>query len=208
MALIKDKKEQILAAAEILFAENGFSGTTTRMLAAKAEVNLGMLTYYFGTKEQIFEALVERRVSSFGAIMQDAILEGENEFEVLDKIVDAYFSFFLSRPGFHRCLYREMSLSKDSPVVEMATQHIIRNRQKVAEFIEKGIINGKFREVDVYLTISTFTGLLFHTIHAETFALKMMNENAEIDSIFSEKIQTRLKVFIKDFLRNHLSVET
>lgn len=204
MANSKDKREQILDAAEILFAENGFSGTTTRMLAAKAEVNLGMLTYYFGTKEQIFEALVERRVNSFGTIVREAILENEGEFEVLDKMVDAYFTFFTSKHAFQKCLYREMSLTKDSPMVEFAVQHIIRNRQKLAEFMEACIAKGIFRKVDVYLTISTFTGLLFHTIYAEDFALKMMNEDPKETSIFSEKIQNRLKIFIKDFLSVHL----
>lgn len=204
MADCKDKREQILDAAEVLFAENGFSGTTTRMLAAKAEVNLGMLTYYFGTKEQIFEALVERRVNSFGTIVRDTISENEDEFETLEKMVDAYFAFFIAKHNFQKCLYREMSLTKDSPMVEFAVQHIIRNRQKIADFMEAGIAKGIFRKVDVYLTISTFTGLLFHTIHAENFALKMMNEDPSENSIFSEKIQTRLKVFIKDFLKTHL----
>ncbi len=201
-----DKKEQILLAAQELFAENGFSGTTTRMLAAKAGVNLGMLTYYFGTKWQIFQALIEKRNKDFGAIIQDALHEGEDEFEVLDKMIDAFFDYFMSNASFQRCLYREMSLCKDSPEMEFAVQHIVRNRQRIADFIQKGIENGKFRQVDVYLTISAFTGLIFHTLHAESFALKMMNENPKTDSIFSEKIQTRLKVFIKDYLRSQLSI--
>jgi TetR/AcrR family transcriptional regulator len=204
MTILNDKKEQILAAAEVLFAENGFSGTTTRMLAAKAGVNLGMLTYYFGTKEQIFEALVEKRITGFASVVQEAILEGKDEFEALDNMIDAYFNYFSHRPTFHRCLYREMSLAKESSVMEFAIQNIMKNRQKLADFIEKGIEKGKFRKVDVYLTISTFTSLLFHTIQTENFAMRMMNENPETDSIRSERIQTRLKTFIKDFLHRHL----
>lgn len=204
MTILNDKKEQILAAAEVLFAEKGFSGTTTRMLASKAGVNLGMLTYYFGTKEQIFEALVEKRISGFSSVVQEAILEGKDEFEALDNMIDAYFNYFANRPTFHRCLYREMSLSKESSVMEFAIQNIMKNRQKLADFIEKGIENKKFRKVDVYLTISTFTSLLFHTIHAEDFAMRMINENPETDSIRSRRIQTRLKTFIKDFLHRHL----
>ena len=53
------KREQILEVAEELIAENGFSGTSVRALAAKAGINVAMISYYFGSKEKLFEALVE-----------------------------------------------------------------------------------------------------------------------------------------------------
>lgn len=51
-----------LDAAERLFAEHGYEGTTIRNIAEQAGVNLGVLHYYWGTKEALFKALCERRM--------------------------------------------------------------------------------------------------------------------------------------------------
>jgi len=41
--------------------ENGFDGTSVRDIAQKAGVNLAMISYYFGSKEKLLEALIELR---------------------------------------------------------------------------------------------------------------------------------------------------
>ena len=54
-----DKKEQILEAAEELFAQKGFDGTSVRELGKKAGINIAMISYYFGSKEKLMEALFD-----------------------------------------------------------------------------------------------------------------------------------------------------
>ncbi|MBP9993130.1 MAG: helix-turn-helix transcriptional regulator, partial [Bacteroidales bacterium] len=49
-----NKETEILKAAEELFAEKGFIGATTTLIASKAGVTHAMLHYYFRTKEHIF----------------------------------------------------------------------------------------------------------------------------------------------------------
>lgn len=55
-----DTKEQILAVAERLFAEHGFAGTTLRHVVSEAGVNLAAVHYHFGSKEDLFRAVVAR----------------------------------------------------------------------------------------------------------------------------------------------------
>lgn len=50
----ENKENEILEAAEKLFAEKGFKGATTTLIAAEAGVTHAMLHYYFRTKDQIF----------------------------------------------------------------------------------------------------------------------------------------------------------
>ncbi|WP_431212540.1 TetR family transcriptional regulator [Puia sp. P3] len=56
---MSDKREHILTSAEKLFAEKGFDGTSVRDIAQLAGVNLAMISYYFGSKEKLLEALIE-----------------------------------------------------------------------------------------------------------------------------------------------------
>lgn len=48
-----DTQKNILAAARRLFYENGYADTTTRQIAAAADINLGLIKYYFDSKADI-----------------------------------------------------------------------------------------------------------------------------------------------------------
>jgi AcrR family transcriptional regulator len=55
-----DTKEQIITVAERLFAERGFAGTTLRNVVSEANVNLAAVHYHFGSKEELFRAVVQQ----------------------------------------------------------------------------------------------------------------------------------------------------
>ncbi len=60
MASTIDTKEHIIAVAERLFAERGFAGTSLRSVVGEANVNLAAVHYHFGSKEDLFRAVVAR----------------------------------------------------------------------------------------------------------------------------------------------------
>jgi AcrR family transcriptional regulator len=55
-------KGRILDAAEALFMEHGFEATSLRAITAAAEVNLAAVNYHFGSKEELFETVLTRRL--------------------------------------------------------------------------------------------------------------------------------------------------
>jgi len=55
-------KSRILDAAEALFMEHGFEATSLRQITAAANVNLAAVHYHFGSKEELFEAVLRRRL--------------------------------------------------------------------------------------------------------------------------------------------------
>ncbi len=61
-ALSQDTKTRILDAAETLFMEHGFEATSLRQLTGAAGVNLAAVNYHFGTKEELFQAVLTRRL--------------------------------------------------------------------------------------------------------------------------------------------------
>ncbi len=54
--------ERILDAAETLFMEHGFEATSLRVITAAAGVNLAAANYHFGSKEELFQAVLTRRL--------------------------------------------------------------------------------------------------------------------------------------------------
>ncbi len=57
-----DTKTRILDAAEHLFMEHGFEATSLRSLTSAASVNLAAVNYDFGSKEELFQAVLTRRL--------------------------------------------------------------------------------------------------------------------------------------------------
>ena len=63
---LNDKKEHIINAAIPLFAEKGFEGCSIRDLAARADVNVSMINYYFGKiKNMGWLAIIELAPEDF-----------------------------------------------------------------------------------------------------------------------------------------------
>ena len=60
-------KERILGAAEELFAQQGFSGTSLRQVTSRAEVNIAAVNYHFGSKENLVNEVFRRRMDEMSA---------------------------------------------------------------------------------------------------------------------------------------------
>jgi AcrR family transcriptional regulator len=59
--------DKILDAAELLFADKGFAGTSLRSVIAKAEVNLAAVHYHFGSKDGLIKAVFRRCIAKLNA---------------------------------------------------------------------------------------------------------------------------------------------
>ncbi|MBT2290527.1 TetR/AcrR family transcriptional regulator [Paenibacillus albidus] len=70
-----DIKMRILLAAKKLFAKQGYDGTSVRQICQEAGANVSLVSYYFGGKEKVFEALLENFFPSY-------LLDGFNAYEV------------------------------------------------------------------------------------------------------------------------------
>ena len=58
----KTTSDRILGAAEVLFAERGFGGTTLRAVTTAADVNLAAVNYHFQSKHQLLKAVLDRLI--------------------------------------------------------------------------------------------------------------------------------------------------
>ena len=74
-----DTKQRILDSAERLFAEHGYTATSLRQVIAEAEVNVAAVHYHFGTKEELLDAVVKRKVAPVTARRMQRLSEVEAE---------------------------------------------------------------------------------------------------------------------------------
>lgn len=85
--------EQTLGAAHALFAERGYAAVTMDEIAAAVGVTKPLLYNYFGNKERLYIACMERAGDALIATIAEAVRETENPGDALGAGVRAFFSF-------------------------------------------------------------------------------------------------------------------
>src|SRR6195952_3348946 len=111
-----DKQVQIMEAAERLFADKGFAGTSVRDIAHEAGVNLAMISYYFGSKEKLMEAVFEKRMNVIH-LRVETLLQNNTmtQLEKVNLLIDDYVDRFIDQQEFHKIMIREQLIEKNSP---------------------------------------------------------------------------------------------
>lgn len=92
-------RERILSEAQALFAENGFSGISTRAIAQAAGVNLAQLHYYFGAKRDLYKAAYLRGAAQVTEARKRALAAARAEHPgggiPLERLVRAFVEPFM-----------------------------------------------------------------------------------------------------------------
>lgn len=202
-----DKKEHILQVAETLFAENGFEGTSIRDLASKAEVNLAMISYYFGSKEMLFEELITRRTEYMRQMIQQLNSEDSDPWHKVYTIIDLYVDRILSNVTFHKIMFRELSMELRSEMNKSICDTVSQNAIRFAAIIEDGINKKVFREVDVPMTITSIIGTINHSSVSRKLVCKVLEENPETYRLSSDEHRNRLKKHLKQLITSHLQIQ-
>ena len=89
-----ETRTRILDAAEELFMQHGFEGTSMRLLTAKAGVNLAAVNYHFGSKHALIEAVFRRRLDPMNLARLAGLdaLEARAQAPAPEEIIRAFLS--------------------------------------------------------------------------------------------------------------------
>jgi len=199
-----DAKNRILDAAETLFAELGFEGTSVRTLAATAGVNVAMISYYFGSKEKLFEALVENRMDymrrNLLRLHEDEHLSSRNKVK---ELVDLYVERIFEKKSFHQIVHRELSLSQRTGLHEMLSELLLRNLEAFRKLIRECQKKGQMRVVEPELVMATLVGTIHQVIKSPVLLEKILKTKTDGD-INRNNIKTKLKDYLNDLLQTYL----
>lgn len=205
-----EKHLQIMEVAEELFAEKGFTGTSVRDIADKAGVNLAMISYYFGSKEKLLEAIFEYRGDSTKLILEN--IEGKAEISSIEKmnlLIDHYLQKLEKQQCFHRLMVREQSVKSSEVITQMILKLKRQNLEVVKRLVSEGQQKGEFRkDIDVPLLMITMLGTSNQLITSQHHYqhlnnLQDMPEN-EFQQYLHKKLGQHLKFLFKTILSNEI----
>ena len=136
-----EAKTRILDAAEEAFADAGLAGARVAAIAKCAGVNKAMLYYYFGCKEDLYVAVLERVFSLISDMGETALSSHEPGLDTLDTFLEEYRKIVWSRPHFPRLMMREL-LNGGAYVQKVLGPRILRMAPKLAQAMTKGQAEG------------------------------------------------------------------
>ena len=202
---MKDKRAHIIDTALQLFSEQGFEGTSIRDIAEKASVNVAMVNYYFGSKEKLFEKLVEYKSAVTRGLL-DEISKNKalSPIEKIEHIVDAFIEKLFIHRSFHRLIYQELILNQREALQQSIVNTLSPNAFIIKSIIESGMKKGEFKKVDPELTVASLIGSINQVLLSKKFCNKLMNKEDDYVPYDDIKFRKRVSSHIKQLMRAHL----
>lgn len=162
-------KDKILSAADRLFAEKGFDGVSIRDIINEAGVNLGAVTYYFGTKEQLFSSMLMRKMEPMKKMGLAIVSSRKSPLEKLRGLMDVYTTHLLCTDPSLKVYFAEILAGGRRLPKEVKEAMSLRNHLFI-QVVKEGVKAGIFRKCDLECAAWNFFGMVAPYILYEPIA--------------------------------------
>jgi TetR/AcrR family transcriptional regulator len=156
-------RDQILDAAEVIFARSGFHDASLREIAERAEYSVGGVYSFFDNKDELYRACFRRRGAEFMIGMRDALTSDASPRQQLHDLADWQVGFFGTYPHFARLVIRggaiAPALSEPEQDDEILTNFHTSLAQQV-DLMERGQEAGEIRPGSPVVLARMFSGLI------------------------------------------------
>jgi AcrR family transcriptional regulator len=146
-----ETRSDLLQAAQALFSQRGFDGTSIRAITRKARANLGAVTYHFGSKEALYEAVVDGLANPLREAVAQAAQTPGAPLDRIDAVVHAFFAYLRDHPELPRLMIQQLASERPMPV--SAQRALQANHGAIAALIAEGQRDGTIRGGDARLMV-------------------------------------------------------
>ncbi|MGB6297721.1 MAG: TetR/AcrR family transcriptional regulator [Rivularia sp. (in: cyanobacteria)] len=200
-----DTKEQILNVAERLFAEKGFAGTSLRNVIREAGVNIAAVHYHFGSKEELFVAVVRRAAQQIvtSQIEQLAKYENLDESLSLEKILEAFYGpplraiIQMGETGLIRAQFMGRCRAEPLPIQQLSEKEFNESHRRFLDILQRALPDQTRTELTWKLDLAI--AIIIRTVNQINQPSSLINTGS------SEEVEiaiARLVKFVAGGMRN------
>ncbi|MCW5622846.1 MAG: TetR family transcriptional regulator [Burkholderiales bacterium] len=197
-------RQRILDAATAEFAAHGFGGARVEHISRAAATVDRMLYYYFGSKEGLFRAVLERAYEKLGAAEQGLDLDHLDPVQGMRELVAFTWRYYIEHPEFIRLLNSE-NLYKG--------QHLRQSRRVqslsfpllsiLTRLLKRGAASGVFRKrLDPFMVYLTIASLAYFYLSNRYTLSRFLGAD-----LMAESRQRRWLRHITDLVLAHVAAE-
>lgn len=158
--MTKKTKNAIIEAAIVLFNSKGFTGTSIRDIAQKANVNVSNISYYFQNKRGLLEYCFTTYFEEYLQIIEESLYGTKESAPMrLRKVTENILLFQCQNISLTRVVLREISI--DSQMVrEIISTYLVKERYYFSKLFEEGIRSKEFHSFSINYMIIQYKSLL------------------------------------------------
>src|SRR3990172_254463 len=172
-------RARIIRAAMAEFAARGFKGASMDAIAARTHTTRALINYYFGSKEQVYLAVLEQVYAEIREAETRLDLDHLPPVEAIRRIVEFTFDYYVAHDGFVRLVVAENQARgrhlKKSRAMRSLNRPVI---ETLARVIARGQADGSFRRdidpVEIHKAIAALG--MFNVTNQHTFAAIFQRE--------------------------------
>jgi AcrR family transcriptional regulator len=199
--IIKEGAEgKIVEAAHDVFMEKGYEGTRMREIADKADINKGLLHYYFKSKDKLFGAVFSVAFSKIIGKINEIFDADIPLFEKIERFVHSYISLISKNPTLPRFVINELNRNPELFIEKM---NMLKNRPHVNSLISQlksETEAGNIREIEPnHFLMHMISACLFPFVGKPMFQIILDIDDASYKRIIEER-----KIEFTTFLINGL----
>ena len=197
---VQNKESQILEAAEHEFLEKGYGGARTASIAKAAGVTHAMLHYYYRTKEQLFERVMDKKMSELVPMVSH--LFGNASLPLTERIKEAvsiHFDFVSANPELPRFLVNEVLLNAERfNVLKSKIEgyfHLFADLQKE---VDEAASRGEIESFNVLLLFQTVLSLnVFPSLMVNVMTNVADGEKQVLKELFAARKAENVEIIMR-----------
>lgn len=208
-ALIKDKATKdnrgaIISAARKLFTSNGYQSVSVRKIAKEAGVDPGLIRYYFGSKLELFTAVIKETIEPVHSLLES--LKRTSDISSPEAFLRTYYGVVVQYPSFPKLVYSLLTMEKSETNAELKSvlDDLVRPQEiMIFEILAQ---EGLLRDgVDTECARLSFLSLMIFPFIAPDMVIKKLK--IELTPEFLEKLAVQNAQLLKQGLMNATLIE-
>ena len=201
-------KDRLLDAAELLFGEHGFRGTSMRAVTQSAGVSVSAANYHFGSKLELYRATLHRCLDSVNvqriAAIEEVVRAAGPEVPALEDILGAFLEPLILSPPGKRAQYRGVvaRIYTDPPelIAEMK-QELFGPLMTTAVDASRRALPGYSRE-EVTLAFQIAIGVMLHFLSGQIESAAGLRSRHHSDEELIERLPASCAAGMRAYLEN------
>lgn len=200
-------EQKILDAAEKLFLEKGFNGTSTTDIAREAGCNQALVHYYYRTKDRLFNQIYLTKIDSFLHYIDEYKYDG-NFVSGLKMLVDIYFNYLNTHRQTPFLILNELILNPERRT--LIREKVIQNESRqrgyytfdkiVQEEVGKGTIR-PIETFDLLIDVLSLVVMTFLTLPAYQDLLQ--KNESDVDKYIAHRKEEVIRLITEGLILNN-----
>ena len=198
--IAQSKEYLILEAAEQEFLKKGYDGARTTSIAKAAGVTHAMLHYYFRTKEQLFERIIDKKMEEIVPLMTH--LFGNGSLPLVKRIEEAvsiHFDFVMANPDLPKFLINEVLPHKERcDLFRSKIENVLYLVDNLQREVNEAAANGEVEQFNVLLLFQSVLSLnIFPSVMANMIENLLGDNGQSMKEVLAQRKAENIELIMR-----------